>query len=386
MNVGVVAITETWFMPDSDLLAYTLHGFSQFVKSRYGKRGGGVMLCIDSKLCPTVLFSSSTNSSFDVVAVKFFSPAPTFITLVYRPPDCSPADTLQLQRVLGDLLDEAGVCNSIVLGDFNLPHICWDNLALTRTHGIHDSFHEFFLCRDLYQLVQEPTRGDNLLDIILTSHPVSFDAVTVEPPIGNSDHDSVTFKLLHNTIPTESSHDVVNSPCFDFVKADFVAITNALIRVDWQDLFSNCLTIDQYWANFYEVIVRVITAYVPVKKFRFKTSRPRLPRHVLQLINRKRRAWRLARCSPTAANKRMFKWWSGTLRNAIRAYRVSSDTAALCGVSTKRFYHAVSKRLNPPKESFPILDSAGLAINDDSVKAEAFNEAFIQNFADAPQV
>ncbi len=103
-------------------------------------------------------------------------------------------------------------------------------------------------------------------------------------------------------------------------------------------------------------------------------------------MHKKRRAWRLAKSLPTDANKRMFKRGSNALRNAIRAFHVSADSASLCGVRTKRFYQVVSKRLNPHKESYPILSSAGLPFGDDNEKAEAFNEAFMHNFANASYV
>ena len=71
MNVSIIAISETWFSPDDDLYmhVYNLHGFSNFCKYRYGKRGGGVMLRIESTLSPKLLFSSSPTSSFDMISV-----------------------------------------------------------------------------------------------------------------------------------------------------------------------------------------------------------------------------------------------------------------------------------------------------------------------------
>ena len=47
MNVNIIAILETWFSQDSDLSAYELHGFSNYFKCPYGRRGEGIMLCVD---------------------------------------------------------------------------------------------------------------------------------------------------------------------------------------------------------------------------------------------------------------------------------------------------------------------------------------------------
>ena len=246
MNVNIIAITETWFSPDDDFSVYELQGFSQFCKCRYGKRGGGVMLCIKSTLSPKLLSSSSPTSTFDMISVQFFTPDPTIITLVSSP-DCSHTDSICLYRQLSDVLNHAGSCNILIFGDFNLPYICWDNLANTRNDGIHDSFHELCLPYDLHQIVSGPTRGRNLLDLILVSHPACYGPVTVEPPISNSDHDSITFELrsqavtlpasLNNGLPTRS---------FAYAKANYDLINAALLRVVWNDVFVNCINVNEY--------------------------------------------------------------------------------------------------------------------------------------------
>ena len=137
MNVNIIAITETWFSPDDDCSVYELQGFSQFCKCRYGKRGGGVMLCIKSTLSSKLLSSSSPTSTFEMISLQFFTPDPIIITLVYSPPDCSHIDSICLYRQLSDVLNHAGSCNVLILGDFNLPYICWDNLANTRNDGMY---------------------------------------------------------------------------------------------------------------------------------------------------------------------------------------------------------------------------------------------------------
>ena len=120
------------------------------------------------------------------------------------------------------------------------------------------------------------------------------------------------------------------------------------------------------------------------KPLRFLHSR--LPRHILQLVHRKRRAWQLARSVPSDVNRRRFKWWSSLLCNSIKAFRRDQDNAALSGVSAKNFYREVSKRLNPPKDSFPLLSADGLPLCTDKDKADAFNDAFVHNFANLPYV
>ncbi len=48
---------------------------------------------------------------------------------------------------------------------------------------------------DFGQLVNEPTRGENILDLLLTNDPSCVSSVDVSAPIGNSDHGSISFKM-----------------------------------------------------------------------------------------------------------------------------------------------------------------------------------------------
>ena len=48
---------------------------------------------------------------------------------------------------------------------------------------------------DLHQIVTKPTRGNNHLDIILTTHSERYNRVHTVPPLVNSDHDTVLCHL-----------------------------------------------------------------------------------------------------------------------------------------------------------------------------------------------
>ena len=44
----------------------------------------------------------------------------------------------------------------------------------------------------------EPTRGDNVLDIVLTSKKELVDNVKIHEPLGNSDHNQIHFDINVN--------------------------------------------------------------------------------------------------------------------------------------------------------------------------------------------
>ena len=79
------------------------------------------------------------------------------------------------------------------MGDFNHGHIKWNPLEST---GIEDQ-QFLFLIQDsfLTQHVLEPTRVENVLDIVLSSQKELVDNVKIFEPLGNSDHNQIHFDI-----------------------------------------------------------------------------------------------------------------------------------------------------------------------------------------------
>ena len=79
------------------------------------------------------------------------------------------------------------------MGDFNHGHIQWKYLE--STEGEDQQF--LFLIQEsfLTQHMLEPTRGDNVLDIVLSSLKELVDNVKIHEPLGNSDHNQIHFDI-----------------------------------------------------------------------------------------------------------------------------------------------------------------------------------------------
>ena len=77
------------------------------------------------------------------------------------------------------------------MGDFNHGRIQWKSLQSTGSEDqkflnlVQDSF--------LIQHVLEPTRGENVLDIVLSSQKEFIDNVRICEPLGCSDHNQIYF-------------------------------------------------------------------------------------------------------------------------------------------------------------------------------------------------
>jgi len=61
--------------------------------------------------------------------------------------------------------------------------------------SVHDLLLNKFSDLGLHQMVLEPTRDKNILDIVLVSDSLTFLDYTIDQPLGTSDHNSVLFNL-----------------------------------------------------------------------------------------------------------------------------------------------------------------------------------------------
>ena len=140
------------------------------------------------------------------------------IISVYRPPtnNLSYAETLSetIERII---LDHP---NSVIwiAGDLNLPNICW------KSWTVKDNSYPLALCNliiDLFithgfcQLVDHPTRNNNILDFFATNRPSLITECKVIPGIGNHETVHVETHLNVMTTPEISRH------IFLWNKADF---------------------------------------------------------------------------------------------------------------------------------------------------------------------
>ncbi len=73
---------------------------------------------------------------------------------------------------------------AVIMGDFNCPGINWETVSADREGGqLLNIYSENFLS----QFVVEPTRGENILDIILATEEDLIKEVVIGNPLGTSD-------------------------------------------------------------------------------------------------------------------------------------------------------------------------------------------------------
>ena len=194
-NFDIIGVTESWVNTEKrDFLAkYNIQGYSLFSCERSEKTGGGVLLYVKLHLHPQVI-TQPQISNIDVKYVQILSGSEKLIlALVYR----LPAQNSYVDNELYEQISD--ICNhndAIIFGDFNLPVTVWGGTL--NSHSGHELYSNI-LESSLYQHIHEPIRGENILDIVLSTNDNQINNVDIGPEFSTSDHKSVFFTIECNT-------------------------------------------------------------------------------------------------------------------------------------------------------------------------------------------
>ena len=95
------------------------------------------------------------------------------------------------------------------MGDFNYPGIDWrtskgsSKVDITFIETLNDNY--------LHQHVREPTRGDRILDLVLSSSESDIDTIETSFSLGKSDHKTLIWNYL---VPTKMKEILFKFPIF----------------------------------------------------------------------------------------------------------------------------------------------------------------------------
>ncbi|XP_076439138.1 uncharacterized protein LOC143278011 [Babylonia areolata] len=161
-------------------------------------RGRGVLIAVAGHLpCQEVEELSVDGCELLWVKIKLKGRKQLLIAAYYRP---KTSDAISLMK-FETSIQRVTSTNAIVIigGDFNFPSFDWPTKTLkspARCVEIHNQFLDLINDAGYEQLVTFPTRGENTLDLFLTSHPSLVPRI--EPLPGLSDHDVVYLEFNIN--------------------------------------------------------------------------------------------------------------------------------------------------------------------------------------------
>ena len=215
-NVIIIAITESHLREEVLSAEVAIPGYAlQRVDRGGGTKKGGVAIYLREDISQQ--FGSAHGGSFENIEFlcNYCPKWNLVLCIVYRP-----EGSAQFERVMREIsafIDRRGppLPNIILMGDFNFPQITWSSGVINwagRSSSERRAALRLLECNDqfcLAQVVDKPTRGKNLLDLILTNNCDLVGNCSVADS-GLSDHRLVIGSL---SLPSEVKSERSFSGC-----------------------------------------------------------------------------------------------------------------------------------------------------------------------------
>ena len=389
--VAFIGITETWWRCHTKEAQVQIPGYNLARCDRQGRIGGGCGLYVHESLTISDQMESSDRNC-NLTAV-YVGNRHTVAAVVYR----AGTDVEGFQKLMDRLQgfidyhsQETTVPDIWLIGDldFNLPLLKWDGGAPEDLdHPMYNVFRGFMETNLLSQMVSCPTRGNNVLDLILTNRPDYVSTISAED-LGISDHKLVSCTLSFNctecSIP--DNREKKDFAGLNFMKADWETMNQMLSEVDWESLEELCHATDRSGGAFVELlrltVLQVATMCVEPKQ----TGRKWRDKKLRHLRSRRRKLNRRMN-EATGPQKDIFEAKVAEITALIKDHvkekqQVREEQVAAAVKSNPKFFFSHAKSLSKVKSSVaPLARKDGTLTADSSEKAELLQAQYVQVFS-----
>ena len=299
-----------------------------------------------------------------------------------------------------DKISEGGTSPDIyITGDFNYPDWDWNQNNPAVEMGTQGEVLAEFMDRNfLTQMVKNPTRGANTLDLILTNVPRYVAEVQVLPtPL--SDHNMVNMRLGFNLIKPRPSVapplDPFSFRSVNYHETDYKAMNEELSNVNWTALWELCEgELDVFLELFRLTVLQCTLAHSPKKETPEQEIKRTRRRNKQTYVLKRRRRKINARINALHVKNPK----SNTLQ------KLKEEVARLCydiqeGILSKlckkekkaveaikknpKYFFSYAKRLQKTRSTIPVLKGKdGRLVDDPALKAEILQKQYQKVFSD----
>ena len=189
------------------------HSGYSVIRNDRKSRGAGVLLGIKTDIFKDVrTIEHNYKLEMSVAEIVTSTDMKFLICTCYRPPD---ADNTWI-KIFEMFL--RGMCTRyskiVITDDFNLKRACWNwqvDTSVGNKHAFVSLLNDFFL----EQVNKTQTRGNNILDLVITSIPERVKVSEVLKPMStenSTDHSAIIFDLSLSHIPNPKIKRTVFGP------------------------------------------------------------------------------------------------------------------------------------------------------------------------------
>lgn len=381
INPDVIIGTESWLDPslkNGDIFPEEFKG-NVYRKDRKNDKHGGVFVAIKNTYVSEEAEELKCNA--EIVWAKMTLPSGNklYVGSVYHP---HTNDIDSLDEIKKNLKMASSGENQTVWvgGDFNLPDIEWKNNTSgevrenSRNKQLHQEFIDFTADSGLAQVVNQPTRGDNTLDLFFTNTPSTIYRSEVCP--GISDHDIVYIEATTKPV----KHKQIPRQIFNYKKADYESMkteTETFVK-SYIENHQSCMNIDVMWNDLKTHLDETIRKHIPQRTIKHQHGYPWITPELRHMIRRRDRLYNKMKKKQNDNMRRRYKELRHQVqketRNAYWSY-ISNIIAPGDKPDTKKFFSFL-KSIRKETAGVPPLKHQGTIATDTTSKANSLNKQF----------
>ena len=374
----IVAVTETWLNTNNkDFVGeYTITGYNLLNHDRLHKRGGGTLLYIknDIKFVETSKHILNNNYEMIFIDILLNNNKKVVFGVVYRPPKQNELQDIDMFQEISNHIKSN---ETVIVGDFNYPGINWTTLTGDREgqtclNFLEDNF--------LEQIVDKPTRGNNTLDLILSSDTNLIDNFEVGEKFSTSDHQSLSLSINVNTIKSRNNIKVPN-----FKLANYSKLKKEFLNIDWDSKFLN-KNMEEMWTEFRTIFNEKVQLCIPSKVKTVNNSnedKKWMTHKIKRVINKKNSLYKQFKQTNNPDHERLHKKQQKIVKKTVSSGKRSYEKklAENSKTNPRQFYGYVGNK-KAVKESINVLENDdGTTVTGTQNIAEKLNVYFETVFA-----
>ena len=247
--------------------------FTIYRKDRKDRRGGRALIAVKTDSFKSVKeFSHRNQEELEIVSteLKTVEDKKILYSCCYRPSDANLCWMDKFEYFLHTICDQYE--NVVFAGDFNLPNINWETTE--NTTGVS----ELFFVQKLNhhypsQLNHTPSRGNNILDLVITNVPDNVNLTQILSPQDTpvfSDHYTISFDFSAFVRKPRKSVTTI----YDYSEGNIKGLCSALREKDLSTSISEFGDINTNWKCWKNSFLSTVSEYIPKTKLSSRNPTP----------------------------------------------------------------------------------------------------------------
>jgi hypothetical protein len=377
-SYDIIVLTETHLdssIGDAEIFPdnYTVFRRDRNINERHG---GGVLIAVLNSINVYPRDDLYCSSELMFVEIVFSNNRRTTLGVFYRPPDSNTEPLIDLRTNL----DKLSTSDLVLLGDFNLPDFSWlNNTALSNSENysiLMDIIQDNFLT----QLVTEPTREHNILDLVLSTSSDSMKNLSVGEKF--SDHNMITFLLTGQPYVQLKSKKYV----YCYKKADWLQLKLTLSQIPWNLAFLE-KSIDENWNSWKDLFFAAVDECIPKTKGKKRQNAPWINKELISLC-RKKLLYKKAKRSQNETTWIRYRQMNNNLNEARWRYITDLAQDLTDNNNPKPFWNFVKSKCKGTNKLISLKVGESVLIDDQGI-ADSINSYFssvftVENYDNIP--